>query len=308
MNIIRGAVTENLLPIVLVSVEKEGSAWAELDMLLDTGFDGEVALYPSHLNEHCLVTEPGRQSLPPDEALEHWDLEERTAPYKSKVLWPEHPVEISLRLLSGAQPAFAGILGTALLRNRYVTVNVTRGGVVIVERAASRPEPRRALWKPRRRTGVQIPFGVDNEDEYWRWSEADLPWTVLSVQDCEGKYRHLWVTVDTGYNGELSLPASCVTRLGLTLSGASGMKTTRGIETVNHVKGKVNVKWHGEERPVDCQQWEGHPPLVGMELLEGSRVTMDFSFPRPRVEISRNSNQRGWRRASWIVMNLLRRL
>ena len=283
MNVTRGIVNEHLLPIVSVSVEKEGNNWAELDMLLDTGFNDEIALDPSLPDKHCLATQPQRQLLPPDEVLESLNNWEGVAPYKLKMRWRGVHRETSLRLFRMG-PGFSGMLGTELLRYQFVTVDVVEGGSVIVESANSRPDPRRIPWRRQRRVR-QVPSVIDNEDEYLKWSTANFPWTILPVQDHKGEWRTLWVTVDTGYSGALSLPTSCINKLGLTLLRESKIKTPRGRETVKI--GDAMVKWHGKERSVKCEQREEHPPLIGMKLLEDYRVTMDFFYPGPEIEIGR---------------------
>ena len=117
------------------------------------------------------------------------------------------------------------------------------------------------------------------------WSHLNLPWTTLQVQDWEGEWRNLWVTVDTGDNGDLSLPARCLNRLGLTLPYESEIETVHDLETVK--VGDAKVKWQGEERLVECRQRKNKPPLVGMKLLQGHRLTMDFFHPGSPVEIGR---------------------
>ena len=284
MSIVTGIVNEHLLPIMPVSVEKEGNDWQEFNMLLDTGFDGEMALDVSLLNQHCLATQPHRQLLPPDEVLEKWDNWESVAPYTLKMLWRGRHREASLRLLP-RQPAFSGIVGTGLLMYQVVTVDVMKGGTATVDSPSSRSESRRTLRRLHRHER-QWP-STENEDEYWKWADANLPWTNLPVQDSKGTWHTAWVNVDTGDNGELSLPTSWVTRLGLSLSDESRIRTVRGLEAV--LRGEAKVKWQGKERLVECLHREERPPLIGMKLLEGNRVTMDFTAARPAVEIDRLS-------------------
>lgn len=284
MNVARGIVNEHLVPVVSVSIEKEGSDWVTFEMLLDTGFNREVALERSMLDRHCLAPQPrGRRMRVPYEMLESLESWEHDAPYNLNIRWRGPPEEATLHLFPMG-PSFPGMLGTALLQNQFVTVDVVPGGKVVIENANPRPEPRRMAWSRQRRVR-QWPSSIDNEDEYWEWSDYNLPWTTLRVQDRKGEWRKLWVPVDTGDNGKLSLPKSCVTKLGLTLPEESQMHTPRGIETVSH--GNAMVNWQGEERLVECRQREGPPPLIGMKLLEDYRITMDFSYPGPEIEIGR---------------------
>ena len=113
MNVTRGKVNENLLPIVPVSAKKEDNEWQEINLLLDTGFNGDICLEAALLDGHCLATQPHRQLLTPDEALESYDNRGPIAPYKFEVLWKGSPREASLRLLE--KHPFCGTLGTGLL-------------------------------------------------------------------------------------------------------------------------------------------------------------------------------------------------
>ena len=58
MNVIRGKVNEHLVPVVSVNIESDGNDWVDLEMLLDTGFNGEVALERSLPDRHCLAPPP----------------------------------------------------------------------------------------------------------------------------------------------------------------------------------------------------------------------------------------------------------
>ena len=170
---------------------------------------------------------------------------------------------------------------------RVVTVDVMKGGTATVDSIPLRLEHRRTLRRlgGRKRQSPSIEPSLENIDEYCKWADFNFPWTNLPVQDKEGKWHIVWVKVDTGNDGELSLPTSWVTRLGLTLPEESEMQTPDGIKAVKH--GTVKVKWRRKEKPVECRHVEGYPPLIGMKLLEGTRATMNFTYPRPAVEFSR---------------------
>ncbi len=115
MNVARGIVNEHLVPVVPVRVEKEGNAWVEFEMLLDTGFNGEVALERSMPDRHCLAPQPhGRLRVPYEvlESLESWEYD---APYNLRIQWRGPPEEATLHLFPMG-PSFSGMLGTALLQ------------------------------------------------------------------------------------------------------------------------------------------------------------------------------------------------
>ena len=283
MNAIGGRVNERLIPIVPVGVRREENEWQEVNLLLDTGFNGDLCLEAPLLDRHCLATRPPRQLVTPDEALERYDCRGPNAPYELEVLWKRFPRDASLRLMReyAEDRPFCGMLGTGLLRYHMVTVDVVEGGTVTVDDVHSSTERRGPRWRPGKNKHPRP--STENLEEYLEWFSEHLPWTNLPVQDSAGRWRSVWVNVDTGDNGELTLPTSWVAKLGLKLPETSTIQTPNGSESVNQGDGKV--KWQGRERWVKCQHREGVPPLIGMKLLQGNRVTMDFTCPRPAAEI-----------------------
>lgn len=80
--------------------------------------------------------------------------------------------------------------------------------------------------------------------------------------------------IDTGFNGYITLPAAVIAALGLTTQGVrSGVlgDETRTVFTVY----RAAVEWDGTARPVQVLAAEGSP-LIGMALLLGSRVSVEF--------------------------------
>ena len=59
-----GIVNQDLVPVVPVSIRNE---WKDLCLLLDTGFDGELALDAALLRMYDLATQPDHQWLTPEE-------------------------------------------------------------------------------------------------------------------------------------------------------------------------------------------------------------------------------------------------
>lgn len=78
--------------------------------------------------------------------------------------------------------------------------------------------------------------------------------------------------IDTGYNGYLTLPTHLVTALRLTFAGHRRGTLADGSVTRLDVY-LASVLWHGQQTDVLVSQTAG-TPLVGMSLLEGSRLTM----------------------------------
>jgi clan AA aspartic protease len=79
--------------------------------------------------------------------------------------------------------------------------------------------------------------------------------------------------IDTGFDGELTLQEATIRRLGYPYSGSAGGTLADGSEVqVDFYEGRV--LWHGADRPVAVIGAEGQP-LIGMGLLEGSRLTLE---------------------------------
>ena len=79
--------------------------------------------------------------------------------------------------------------------------------------------------------------------------------------------------IDTGFNGYLTLPGPVITALQLPLVGYRRGRLADGSVTRLNVR-MVSLIWHGRRKEVLAMEADG-APLVGMALLEGSRLTMD---------------------------------
>jgi clan AA aspartic protease len=96
-------------------------------------------------------------------------------------------------------------------------------------------------------------------------SEPVLPLSLLS--------EVVEAVIDTGFDGELTLQEATIRRLGYPYSGSAGGTLADGSEVqVDFYEGRV--LWHGADRPVAVIGAEGQP-LIGMGLLEGSRLTLE---------------------------------
>ena len=98
-------------------------------------------------------------------------------------------------------------------------------------------------------------------------------WVALPVMDAYGEPQQFEVIVDTGFTGWLTLPESDIRRLGLISVGHRYSITASGnAERFEFYR--TSVLWHG--RPYTVEVFQSiDQPLLGMELLEGSRVTVD---------------------------------
>lgn len=98
-------------------------------------------------------------------------------------------------------------------------------------------------------------------------------WLALPVMDANGEYREHDVILDTGFTGWLVLPAAAVGNLGLVNEGQHQAIMASG-NAENFECYETQVMWHGRPRAVEIFQ-SIDQPLLGMELLQDSRVTVD---------------------------------
>jgi len=89
--------------------------------------------------------------------------------------------------------------------------------------------------------------------------------------------------IDTGFDGELTLPSRTIRRLGYPYAGSAGGTLADGSE-VQFDYHEGWVLWHELVRPVAVIAAEGQP-LVGMALLRGSRLSVE-ALPGGEVAVS----------------------
>ena len=99
------------------------------------------------------------------------------------------------------------------------------------------------------------------------------PWVEIPVEDAEGGLNTFPVIVDTGFTGWLALPPGFIEQLGLPAWRSREVTLATGSrERVAYLKSRV--LWNGRMIPVVIAE-TNHLPLLGMKLLEGSRLTVD---------------------------------
>ena len=280
MNATTGVVRKSLCPFLPVHIKKVGNDWLDADLLFDTGFDGQIALRPTLLDSNCIETEPPLDLVPPDSVLRKGPNLDPKAPFTLHVNWNGFYQEASLHLLHN-KAKVPGMLGTRMLRFHVVTIDVIEGGTVSILETPWRPGRHQSSHRRKIQEYTLPP--TENEEEYLEWEDNYLPWTNLQVKDKEGYWHLVRVNIDTGDNGELTLPSSWVDKLGLTLPKRSEIDTPQRVESVN--KGLARVQWRGREIEIECLQRDEHPPLIGMKLLLGHRIILDFDWPVPRCAI-----------------------
>ncbi len=105
-------------------------------------------------------------------------------------------------------------------------------------------------------------------------SVANLEASIqIEIKDRVGTLHLLPAVVDTGYNGHLTLPQSDINFHGLASSGKlRGMLADGTVVSLNTYI--AEIQWFGTFRKIVVTEAEGGP-LVGMALLESSRITLD---------------------------------
>ena len=97
-------------------------------------------------------------------------------------------------------------------------------------------------------------------------------WVTLSVMAVDGELQQCDVIVDTGFTGWLTLPEADIRRLGLAGGGYRDAVTASGnMEGFDYYE--TWVLWHGRLHEIEVFQ-SIDQSLLGMELLEGSRVAV----------------------------------
>ena len=101
-------------------------------------------------------------------------------------------------------------------------------------------------------------------------SDGSEPVLPLMVVGSSGGGFEIEALIDTGFDGELTLPEALIKRLAYPFVGNSGGMLADGSE-VQFDFHDGRVVWHGLPRTVVAIVAEGQP-LIGMALLRGSRL------------------------------------
>jgi clan AA aspartic protease len=95
----------------------------------------------------------------------------------------------------------------------------------------------------------------------------------LEVSGSNTVLRRIEAVIDTGYNGYLTFPKHLVEALRLTFAGHRRGTLADGSAVRLNVY-LASVFWHGRQKDVLVSETAG-TPLVGMSMLDGSRMAMD---------------------------------
>ena len=103
---------------------------------------------------------------------------------------------------------------------------------------------------------------------------------AVEILDQDGQPHPVDALLDTGFNGELALPPRTIRQLALPPKGDKQNAELANGELVQFSLYTGTVLWNGRPRRVDVLEADS-APLLGMALLQGSRVTMDVRYGGP---------------------------
>ena len=81
--------------------------------------------------------------------------------------------------------------------------------------------------------------------------------------------------IDTGFDGSLVLPRSQANRLNLTVLGRVPIIGVSRIRSIADIA-ELEVEWLGESRAVEVIISDGDDSLIGTQMLDGSRLVVDY--------------------------------
>ena len=98
-------------------------------------------------------------------------------------------------------------------------------------------------------------------------------WLTVEIVTPSGQPHPIEVALDTGFNGQIALPAITIQRLELS-EESSRLAITATGDRVRLTTYYSTMMWYGEPRIIEVVEADSEP-LLGMELLLGNRVTLD---------------------------------
>lgn len=96
---------------------------------------------------------------------------------------------------------------------------------------------------------------------------------IRATQDAEPGELVVWV--DTAFDGELVVPQDVITNLELSQSAAVKATLADGTDVVLE-SFDCWVEWFGQWRQVEVIANQGRLPLLGVGLLQGRKLTVDY--------------------------------
>ncbi len=120
------------------------------------------------------------------------------------------------------------------------------------------------------------------------WSDDLSPYIELLTPNGE----HFDLVVDSGFNGELMLPVSLITKLGLREEGPIQTELADG-STVWTKLYAGEILWFGQRKQVWIQATNSDEGLLGTELFQGCKVELDPDADRVVFRKKSSRRKRG---------------
>ena len=104
---------------------------------------------------------------------------------------------------------------------------------------------------------------------------------LRSSSDSDAQTTEAWI--DTGFTGELALPKDLIREMSLPAGGLVRAILADGSET-KAITYLAHLDWFGEERPVEVIAIDGPIPLLGVILLLGCCLKVDYAAMNLSIE------------------------
>lgn len=101
-------------------------------------------------------------------------------------------------------------------------------------------------------------------------TENLIPMVSIDVRNEAGSYQTLTFTVDTGFNGELTLPPAVIRRLGIPHEEQTLVILADGSQIRPIIYRGITL-WHGRRRVTRIIELDD-APLLGMSMLSDSTL------------------------------------
>jgi clan AA aspartic protease len=95
----------------------------------------------------------------------------------------------------------------------------------------------------------------------------------LDIKHPKGQQTQLEVLIDTGFTGELTLTSEFIENLDLQCVGARTAELANGVFVETDLFA-ATCTWHGQDRKITVMRIDAQP-LIGMEMLQKCRLTID---------------------------------
>lgn len=99
-------------------------------------------------------------------------------------------------------------------------------------------------------------------------------WVPIKISGYHGS-KDIWFRIDTGFDGELSLPVQLAIPLGLALVGESEYSIAGGGK-YTPFKFVASIQWGSLNKLASIDVDKGETPLLGMSLLIDHTLFVDF--------------------------------